>query len=145
MKIRSLAFSLVAALGVASFSTAAPARADSVLDSIVPLVDSIAGGSASSPLDDLGSFAPIDTIATIGNVINYPVDPQYVVGEDGENDEEQNDDAGSYTNGPIPNGSFDNGTYDNSTYDNGTYDNGSQLNNGGENGDDQGDDSGHDD
>ncbi len=76
MKIRPFAFSLAAALGIASFAVATPARAESVLDTIVPLVDSIAGQSISGPLDDLatqlgapslgnfGSYAPIDVIPT---------------------------------------------------------------------------------
>ena len=145
MKIRPLAFALVAALGVTSFSTAVPARAESVLDSIVPLVDPIAGGLTSSPLDDLGAFAPIDTISTFGNVINYPVDPQYVVGEDGEDDQEQNDNAGSYTNGPYNDSSFGYDTFDNGSHDTGSFGYGSQQNDGGQNGDDEGDDSGQDD
>lgn len=150
MKTRPLAFSLAAALGIASLSVAVPARADGVLDTIVPLVDSIVGSTTSSPLDDLaaqlgsptyeyaGSFAPIDTIPTYGNVVNYPIDPQFVMGEDGQNDGEQNDDNND--NGTYIGGSHNTGSYGNGSYD----DNSSQID-GGQNGDDQSGESGQND
>ena len=160
MNTRPLAFSLAAALGIASLSAAVPARADGVLDTIVPLVDSIVGSTTSSPLGDLaaqlgsptygntGSYAPIDTIPTYGNVVNYPIDPQFVMGEDGQNDGEQNDDNNdnvSYNGGSYNTGSYGNGSSTNGASTNGLYDDNSSQIDGGQNGDDQSGESGQND
>lgn len=140
MNTRPLAFSLAAALGIVSLSGAVPARADGVLDTIVPLVDSIVGSTTSGPLTygNAGSYAPIDTIPTYGNVVNYPIDPQFVMGEDGQNDGEQNDDNND-------NESYNGGSYNTGSYGNGSFDDNSSQIDGGQNGDDQSGESGQND
>ena len=154
MKIRPLAFSLATVLGLASLTAALPARANSLLDTVVPFVDSFVGSPVGSPLDELAAqlgsptganvdrYAPIDIIPPYGSIANYPVDPQFVDGEDDENDGEFSEensqnvhDFVTYGNGSSSNTPFDAGIL----RDAGSY---AEQNSGDEQNDDQGGDSG---